>query len=68
MSDAVYVFSVEENRSRLWSIEPETGKPTWAVELPGDDGMLYNTDDITVKAAGPWVVAGYQTRLIGLKR
>ena len=68
VSDAVYVFSVEENRSRLWSIEPETGKPTWAVELPGDDGMLYNTDDITVKAAGPWVVAGYQTRLIGLKR
>lgn len=67
VSGDVFVYSVEEERTRLWALDPATGAPRWATVLPGDGGFSYNTDDINLAAAGSWVVGGYKGEIVGLK-
>lgn len=64
----VFVYSVEEERTRLWSLDVNTGAPRWATVLPGDGGLLYNTDEINLVAAGSWVVGGYKADIVALQR
>ena len=67
VADDVFVVSVEETRWRLWSLDAKSGEANWALARPGNDAALYDTDDIHVQAAGPWIVAGFERDVLGLK-